>query len=66
MKYITSLHAYDCLSEVVYAVTVRGYADYEEGKSEVVLDLRGCYPGKGEDRPEFWLRELLIELSKSL
>ena len=66
MKYITSVHAYDCLSEVVYAVTVRAYKDYEQGISEVVYDLRGCLPGRGTDDAGTWLRELLNEVLESL
>lgn len=66
MKYITSLHAYDCLSEVVYAVTIREYADYEKGDSEVVLDLRGSFPGSGIDTAAKWLESIVDELRKSL
>lgn len=64
MKFITSIHAYDCLSEVVYAVTVREYEDYEDGESHVALDLRGSFPARGDDRPGTWLREILIAISR--
>ena len=66
MKYITSLHAYDCLGSVVYACTVREYHDYEHGESHVAFDLRGSFPGVGIDDVHVWLRLLIKELSESI
>lgn len=66
MKFITSLHAYDCLGDVVYAVRVRRYGDYEDGESELVLAQGGTFPGEGIDDPQIWLRDILVHLAERL
>ena len=66
MKYITSIHAYDCLSSVVYACHVREYQDYEQGPSVLVLDLSGSLVGEGIDNPREWLKDVLVALLETL
>lgn len=60
------MHCYDALDQVVYAVTIREYSDYEQGDSEIVLDLRGSFPGSGIDSPKRWLERVLQEVQRSL
>ncbi len=64
--FITQLNAYDCLDTVVYALTVEEYASDGLGSHQRVFDLRGSFPGRGEDLPESYLARLFEELSKSL
>lgn len=66
MKFIGSIHAYDCMGDVNYTCSVRQYSDYEDGDSELVIRLVGSLRGTGEDRPTEWLQDLLISLVESL
>lgn len=64
--FVTNIHAYDCLDTVVYTAQVRAYDRDQQGGNEQVLDLRGSFPGRGEDSPELYLRELLTEMLRAL
>lgn len=66
MKLIASLHAYDCLSQVVATVIVREYRDYEQGDSEEVLNVSISFPGKGIGDPDTWLETVFDEILRAL
>lgn len=62
MKYIASLHAYDCLDEVVSRCIVRAYPDYDEGPSAIVLVADSVIRSEGVTDPRAWLGDVLIAL----
>ena len=67
MKYTASMHVYDCLSTVQYAVTVTSWPeDTSSSRPEVVLSRSGCVPGVGETDPGHWLSEALVAALESL
>ncbi len=66
MRYITSIHAYDCLDSVVYACKIREYKDYDDDPSEEVVTQAGSIKGEGIDNPREWLKDVLIALLESL
>lgn len=65
-KKIVSIHAYDCLGDVVYAARVREYPDYEQGSGEIVLIHTGVFPGEGISDPRQWLQDILIAMIERL
>ena len=66
MKYILSIHAYDVISYVNYTASIREYADYEDGPSQLVLRQGGAFLGEGVDDAAEWLRDVLVHLLESL
>lgn len=65
MRYIASVHAYDCLDQVVGSAKVRRYPDYQEGSSDLVLDVHVAIPSMGSDDPARWLQAILEAISKT-
>lgn len=66
MQYFLTVHAYDCLDQVVHTAQIRQYADYENGPSETVLLQAGSFAGEGKDSPRDWLEDVLIGILETL
>lgn len=66
MKRITSIHAYDVLSQIAITALVREYPDYDEGPSEVVLQEVAYLDSEGEEDAREWLKSVLIGLLEHL
>lgn len=67
MKYTASMHIYDALSTVQYAVTVTSWPeDTSSSRPEVVLSRSGSIQGVGETDPAHWLSEAMVAVLESL
>ena len=66
MKYVVSIHAYDCLDQVNYTCAVREYADYEHAAGETVAVFGGSIPGKGHEFWPHWLADVLGAMLEDL
>jgi hypothetical protein len=60
-KLVATVHVYDSLQLVTWALTVRRYVGYNKPGKTVVLEVHGTFPGVGEDDPRAWLRRALLE-----
>lgn len=66
MKFIVSIHGYDCLDNVVCTARVREYQDYEQDQGELVFTQATVLRGEGIDNPVEWLRDVLVGLLELL
>lgn len=66
MKFIASIHAYDCLDRVEATCTVREYQDYEQGPLDPPFRFHVSLMSEGIDNPQEWLRDALVGLLEVL
>jgi hypothetical protein len=66
MKYIASLHAYDCLDRINYSARVNAYSDYEHDGAKTEFIFGGNVGGVGETDPREWLRDVLVAFLEDL
>ncbi len=59
---MVSIHAYDCMDNVVFSCRVREYNDYEKDEFETVASIAGEFPGVGHPYWPHWLADVLTEL----
>lgn len=66
MKFICSVHAYDCLDYINYSAKVDAYSDYEHDGAKRAFLIGGHVAGTGEDEAREWLRDVLVALLEDL
>jgi hypothetical protein len=66
MRYESRITAYDCLDQVVVAVSVYGIDDDDPPRSQRLLIWSRQYPGRGELDPGLWITQLLQQTVRDL
>ena len=66
MRYESRVTAYDCLDQVVVAVTVYGIDDDDPPRSQKYLTWQRPYPSRGETDPTRWILQLLEQVVRDL